>query len=431
MRTLLFVMLPTTSHYMTSFPLAKEFEKKGFKVVFTGNSSSLETLVKQNGLAYETMHYQTTEGVPNIKYFLSLFMISLLSKSFLFERYREFYLNIMEVKRLIKEVQADTIFIDEHLSHYYFYFKAQRSKIFFINTKLQTSRNGNNTPLNSAHLPNSSFISKILNEFLWFIVSSKHFLKSLKCKLAFIGKDDIFFAKRFCKNHRIDYEAFICSKNVFYYGIKHVKRIILAPEYLDLPTNNSYNIYAFLEDKRNEDNFFNEGYADLKKLIGDKKYQKTILCSFGTLVNESDKILFLNELNEAVKGEDILTIIVSRNLDIINNRHGNVHIYPSVPQLDLLKYCDLMIHHGGFNTIKECMQFQVPMLIYALKKEGYDWLGNAARVKWRGLGVVGNIYKDNPEKIKENIKKALLIEMPKQNYEQEYNKVNKFIEEEL
>ena len=44
---------------------------------------------------------------------------------------------------------------------------------------------------------------------------------------------------------------------------------------------------------------------------------------------------------------------------------------------------------------------------------------------------MGNIYKDNPQKIKENIRKALLIEMPMQNYEQEYDKVNKFIEEKL
>lgn len=90
-----------------------------------------------------------------------------------------------------------------------------------------------------------------------------------------------------------------------------------------------------------------------------------------------------------------------------------------------------MIHHGGFNTVKECMQFQVPMLIYALKTKGYDWLGNAARVKWRGLGIVGNIYKDSPKTIRENIEKALLIKMPKQNYEQEYIKLNKFIDENL
>ena len=337
----------------------------------------------------------------------------------------------MEAKRLIKQTQADAVFIDEHLSHYYFYFKTEKCKIFMLNTKLLTSRCNNNPPLNTKHLPNTTFISKIVNELAWQKVSLNHFLKSLKFKLVFIGKDDEFFIKRFCKKNHIDYEALINKKNVFYYGIKNVKRIVLAPEYLEPALKDNNNIYVSLEDKRKEENLINEEYVHLKNTIALQKHFKIILCSFGTLVNENDKAIFLNKLNIAVKDENFVLIVVSKDLDIIKNRNDNVHIYPSVPQLDLLKHCDLMIHHGGFNTIKECMQFQVPMLIYALKKEGYDWLGNAARVKWRGLGVVGNIYKDNPQKIKENIRKALLIEMPMQNYEQEYDKVNKFIEEKL
>ena len=431
MKTLLFIMLPTPSHYMTTFPLAHEFKKLGYNVIFSGNKDFIENLVRLNGFTYEKMLYQTSDIIATIKYFFSFLVVSLISKSFLFDRYREFYLNIVEAKRLIKQTQADSVFIDEHLSHYYFYFKTEKCKIFLLNTKLLTSRNGNNPPLNTNHLPDNTFISKIINEFAWQKVLLNHFIKSLKFKLAFIGKDDEFFIKRFCKKNGIDYEALINRKNVFYYGIKNVKRIVLAPEYLEPTLKDNNNIYVSLEDKRKEENLINEEYVHLKDIISSQKYLKVILCSFGTLVNESDKASFLNNLNIAVRGENFLLIVVSKDLNIIKDRNDNVHIYPSVPQLDLLKYCDLMIHHGGFNTIKECMQFQVPMLIYALKKEGYDWLGNAARVKWRGLGVVDNIYKDNPEKINENIKKALLIEMPKQNYEQEYDKVNKFIEEEL
>ena len=63
MKTLLFVMLPTPSHYITSFPLAHEFEKNGFKVTFTGNADSIKVLVKQNGFVYENMLYETTEGI--------------------------------------------------------------------------------------------------------------------------------------------------------------------------------------------------------------------------------------------------------------------------------------------------------------------------------------------------------------------------------
>ena len=431
MKTILFIMLPTPSHYMTTFPLAHELEYKGFNIIYTGNQDTIGNLVQNNGFLYEKMTYQTTDVISSVKYFFSLLIYNTLSKSLLLERYREFYNNVLEVKRLIEQTHADIIFIDEHLSHYYFYFKAQGCKIYLLNTKLLTSKQGDNTPLNSSHIPSKTIIPQVINAFSWIKVSLKHLLKSLKFKLAFIGKDDEFFMKRFCKKNNIDYEAYIDRQNVFYYGIKNVKRIVLAPEYLETSIKNDDNTYIFLKDKRNEELFFNEDYQQLKERITNQQNSKIILCSFGTLVSEHDKQHFLNRLNEAVRNENVLLIVVSKNMNIIAAKNENVLIYPSVPQLDLLKYCDLMIHHGGFNTIKECMQFQVPMLIYALKKKNYDWLGNAARVKWRGLVIVGDIYKDSPTKIKDDINKALCIKIPKQDFEKEYEKVNKFIEKEL
>ena len=53
MKTILFVMLPTPSHYMTSFPIAHYFKEKGFNIVFTGDQDFFENLVKENGFNYE------------------------------------------------------------------------------------------------------------------------------------------------------------------------------------------------------------------------------------------------------------------------------------------------------------------------------------------------------------------------------------------
>lgn len=102
MKRFLFVILPYSSHYMSCFALAKEFEKNGNKVFFTVNNPNLEILVQQNGFECIKMVYQTEEVIPNLKYFFSLFILSMISKSFLLKRYKEFYANIFEVKRLIK-----------------------------------------------------------------------------------------------------------------------------------------------------------------------------------------------------------------------------------------------------------------------------------------------------------------------------------------
>ena len=420
---------------MSCFALARELKSKGFKIVFTGNQKSLENLVRQNGFDYLNMSYQTEYSIGNFKDFLSLFVLSVLEKASLLERYRFFYKYVIEVQRIIEITHFDAVFIDAHLYQYYFYLKSEKYKMFLINTKLKTSEQGNNPPLNTSYLANPTLISKFINKVLWLKVSLGHFYSSLKSKLAFLGKDDDFFMKRFCEKNNIDYKASINRKNVLYFGLKNVKRILLAPEYLDAfvekdPIND---LYVCLE--YNRDEFFTEQYISFKNVIINAKNQgiKIILCSFGTVLNERNniKVLFLDKLNQAIEGENYTLIVVSKVPNIIKDKNNNVHIFSSVPQLDLLQQCDLMIHHAGMNTIKECLQFQVPMLIYTPKKNSADRLGNAARIKFNSLGVVGNIYKDNSAQIKENIKKAIAIKIPKQNFEEEYNKVHKFIEEEL
>ena len=46
-----------------------------------------------------------------------------------------------------------------------------------------------------------------------------------------------------------------------------------------------------------------------------------------------------------------------------------------------------MITHGGANSVKECIFFGVPMLVFPLS---FDEPGNAARVKYHGLGLNGD-----------------------------------------
>ena len=45
-----------------------------------------------------------------------------------------------------------------------------------------------------------------------------------------------------------------------------------------------------------------------------------------------------------------------------------------------------MINHGGLGTIKECIYFGVPMIVFPMMR---DQPGNAARVAYHGLGIVG------------------------------------------
>src|SRR5262249_39837236 len=66
----------------------------------------------------------------------------------------------------------------------------------------------------------------------------------------------------------------------------------------------------------------------------------------------------------------------------------NVRIVPFAPQLTILKKAAVAIIHGGAGAVRECIRFQVPMLVFPAT---WDQPGNAARVAHHELGLVGQV----------------------------------------
>ena len=57
-----------------------------------------------------------------------------------------------------------------------------------------------------------------------------------------------------------------------------------------------------------------------------------------------------------------------------------MYVFQQVPQLHLLTHCDLMITLGGMNSIEECIEMEVPMLVCPMSLKT-DQLGNSAMFK--------------------------------------------------
>lgn len=72
-----------------------------------------------------------------------------------------------------------------------------------------------------------------------------------------------------------------------------------------------------------------------------------------------------------------------RTVESIGALPDNVMAFPFVPQLDLLERADAMITNGGLGTVKECIWFEVPMVVAPCR---FDQPGNAARVVRHGIG---------------------------------------------
>jgi UDP:flavonoid glycosyltransferase YjiC (YdhE family) len=82
-----------------------------------------------------------------------------------------------------------------------------------------------------------------------------------------------------------------------------------------------------------------------------------------------------------------------------------VHALSWAPQMDVLKHADVMVNHGGVNTVDECVVSGVPMLVYCGGET--DMAGTTARVVYHGIGIAGARRRDGTPEIRAHIDRLL------------------------
>lgn len=112
-----------------------------------------------------------------------------------------------------------------------------------------------------------------------------------------------------------------------------------------------------------------------------------IYAAFGSAC--STNLAFLRKLmgvvEERPNWELVLSLSERMTPDTLGPIPERVHVFSWVPQLELLKHADVVVTHGGINTIDECVLHGVPMLMHC----GFetDMGGNTARVVHHGIGL--------------------------------------------
>jgi UDP:flavonoid glycosyltransferase YjiC (YdhE family) len=172
--------------------------------------------------------------------------------------------------------------------------------------------------------------------------------------------------------------------------------IILCPREFDFPENavkkGHYYAEASIDLRRKETDF------PWHKLRPDKRL---LYCSLGT---ESRRYpfskAFLQTVVEAVaaKSEWQLILATGTHLQVSDFQPipENVVVVTHAPQLRILERASLMITHGGLGTVKECIYFGVPMIVFPM---GRDQPDNAARVVYHHLGLSGIMQKTSVAQI--------------------------------
>jgi UDP:flavonoid glycosyltransferase YjiC (YdhE family) len=174
---------------------------------------------------------------------------------------------------------------------------------------------------------------------------------------------------------------------------------ILCPEEFDCPppkrTPQEYYAEASIDLDRKEIEFQWDRIREDKRLI---------YCSLGTqshwtydgMAHETNLHIrknFLQTVIDAVADNPNWQAVISLgNLMRAQDFHSipsNV-IVDAVSQVEVLKRASLMITHGGLNSVKECIFFGVPMVVFPLVGDQFN---NANSVEYHGIGLKGNIKK--------------------------------------
>lgn len=152
-------------------------------------------------------------------------------------------------------------------------------------------------------------------------------------------------------------------------------------------------VYTLREYQPYEEEFLEEQYKFLGPSIYERKSEKfdyvkeknpLIYISLGTIVKGAAS--FFQNCVEAFRNEAVDVIIsVGNSFDIkkLKNVPSHIHIYKSVPQLEVLKISDVFVTHGGMNSVSEALVSSTPMVVIPFSS---DQPVNAKCVEKLGVG---------------------------------------------
>lgn len=420
MRTALFIMVPHLSHYYPTFGLARLLQKQGYSVVYSG-TGRYESIVEQEGFSFRSVSYieETLIRKPSVA--LGLWVKTRLDPSFIIARYRSFLTRMQTIEHLIIDTKPEIIYLDDTLGHYYASI-AGKARLVQLSTRLSPRQRPSIPPLNFFYIPQKHPVNSLITNLQWWWHIRHRRLNEQLQTIVFGGYSDIDFLRRYERRKGIVWQKVRDEQVAFYDAVAGLTTLVLAPKSLEFKgarvVPNEY--YLYIPNQRSERSYFSVDYSQwIDKITYRRQVDKSkmIYVALGTLslAHADQAYQLLLRITKALGQEETLDVLIATGgIDLsLPTMPSNILCLPAVPQLDALKYCDLMITHGGFGSVKECVAAGVPMLVYPLNTD-VDQPGNSARIVSLGLGLRGKVS-DSPANIRHKVYTILNTPMYKKN----------------
>lgn len=405
-QNVLFITAAIRSHIIPSLYIANLLSDI-YNITYVVENDILEELVESQG--FNAVKYESfNENVQpnNDRTFLGFIRDELEMKGF--KNHRKV------LQKLIENINPSVIIMDifKGYDFYYLHHHLSKVKVFFFNPMVSTYR---------------------VEGFL--TVAGKSWIKEEKTKINafeqpkhyFFSKLNVYKERKILKTCKNGFKESISNESTFVTLFENQIEFVLAPlefEYSpEVRRNNQIYLGSCTSKKRVDtelDNSFNLRFAQ----IVEKRQQgeKIIYCSFGTFYASSNIpiINFFRNLLDSVGGIPNIQVVCSVNDIVIQTLAYqraipiNIHLFSRTPQLKVLENTDIFITHGGFGSIKESIDYCVPMIVYPLDLS-YDQYGNSLKVAYHKIGIAGTFKSEQPNNLRENILTLLRDDAYKKN----------------
>ena len=428
MRNILFIMAQYSSHFNASFKLAKVLQNKGYTITYLCSGKHAE-VVQAQGFAVCEISIKTLQ-ISRRKLWWTNLLKKIKSKhvqGIIKRLYRKSVL--VESIRQIVDMRPSLVLADSMVLLCFFTGLLRAGvPVVTIHTKVSAFKSSLVPPPSCRLLPGNTLVDRFLIRFAWRKHLAERAVQNWWRRMANFNKDDHSLSMRIARKYHGFPIEFIHSDRAFNCTIRQLPEILLSPREFDFPrASDEHQIYAGAGvDLLRNDGINDEQYAEFMRVTQSQQFP-LIYCSLGTVSTLYRKraFRFLKRVIAASRNQPF-TLVMTLGEAISSNQFKslppNVHLFKVLPQLEVLKHADVMITHGGMNSIKECILHEVPMLAYPLNNK-WDQPGNSARVIYHGLGLRGDIQSESSKTILRKIMQLLSDESYQQNVKKMKRKI--------
>jgi UDP:flavonoid glycosyltransferase YjiC (YdhE family) len=327
---------------------------------------------------------------------------------------RDHILESDEIHEVVRYIRPDLLLIESELAAHIIATSKCNIPTLLLEHHCSTRKAPNVPILSSNLMPNQTAWSSLLIEASWQAVFAKRKLRYALTRIYHQGNDWLSTLKELARRNAFSFEERVDLNQWGYVTFKDIPTLFLSAWEFDFPhavenRERYVGSMVFLERK---EPLADPEYQEVAQTLFAKRREvgqearPLVYCAMGSII--ADKDYFKRVIDVFVERQDY-DLILSTGRTTASEHFGptppNVHLFNVVPQLDVLKRADLMLTHGGINTINECILLGVPMIVYS--GGVMDENGNAARVEYHGLGLRGNLGRESSAQIAQKIDRVL------------------------